>query len=169
MDGSSGGVLQIPGIDLAWAAVAYEGVARRLVAQLKFAGRLPLAAVAAQVMAARMPPVPPGATVVPVPPDPLRRRLRGFDPADLIAAELAALAGLSLSRCLTRPHGPRQVGRSREQRLASGTVAGVVDPPGVAAVLVDDVVTTGATLRACAAALRAGGCAETLALTFARA
>jgi predicted amidophosphoribosyltransferase len=152
-----------------WAATAYEGTGRRLVVQLKFARRLRLARVAANAIADGMPRPPRSAAVVPVPPDPLRMRWRGFDPAGVIAGELGKLTGLSLSRCLARSHGRRQVGRSRAERIATEPRVRAIAPVPRAAVLLDDVVTTGTTLAACGLALRAGGCEEVLALAFARA
>jgi predicted amidophosphoribosyltransferase len=152
-----------------WAATAYEGTGRRLVVQLKFARRLRLARVAADAIADGMPRPPRSAAVVPVPPDPWRMRWRGFDPAGVIAGELGKLTGLSLSRCLVRGHGRRQVGRSRAERIATEPRVRAIAPVPRAAVVLDDVVTTGTTLAACGLALRAGGCEEVLALAFARA
>jgi predicted amidophosphoribosyltransferase len=106
--------------------------------------------------------------IVPVPTAPLRSLLRGFDPAVEIAAELAGRSGRPLRRCLARRGSGRQVGRSRAQRHggpprihASGEV-----PRSI--VLVDDVLTTGATLSSCARALRAAGAARVVAVTFSR-
>lgn len=161
--------LTIPGVDRAWTAAPYEGVPRRLVAALKFGRRVALAGVAARAIAASAGDRELTGALVPVPADPWRRRLRGFDPALAIASELARELGSPLSTCLERSHGPRQVGRSRAERLAAGPRVCVVAEPPAEAVLVDDVVTTGATLSACAAALREAGAKEILAVTFVRA
>jgi predicted amidophosphoribosyltransferase len=156
----------IPGVDGGWAAAAYEGVPRRLVAALKFGGRLALAGVAADAVA-RLGPAGHG-TVVPVPADPWRYRLRGFDPAALIAAELARRWALPLCQCLERAHGPRQVGKTRAQRLAARPRVRTTGPVPASSLLVDDVVTTGATAAACATALRAAGATSVVLLTAAR-
>jgi predicted amidophosphoribosyltransferase len=158
-----------PGVDLAIAASPFDGPARLVVHGLKYARRLSLAGVAAEAMAPSLPGVDVPETVVPVPAGPWRWRWRGFDPAEEIAIALAARTGYQLLPCLGRGRGRRQVGRRRAQRLS--------DPPRVWAVaavprdalLVDDVWTTGATLSACARALRDGGCRRVVALTLARA
>jgi predicted amidophosphoribosyltransferase len=160
--------IPLPDIDVAWAAAPHHGIARNLVAALKFRGLLPAAELIAVRIALLAPPELLEGIVVPVPPAPARLLRRGLDPAEEIARRLVSGAGMSMARCLTRAGGPRQVGRSRSARLD--------DPPRVqstsrapaAVVLVDDVQTTGATLRACAAALRAAGAQRVVALTFAR-
>ena len=96
---------------LAWAPLAYEGVARELVQALKFRGALPVAQLMAAQVAAGLPPALRGVdAVVPVPPHPGRRRRRGFDPAGVLARALAARLGLPLAACLARGGGRRQVG-----------------------------------------------------------
>jgi ComF family protein len=158
----------VPGLDHAWSAAPYEGVARGLVVALKFQARLRLARRAAGVIAARAPVDLLQGVIVPVPPAPARRRKRGFDAAEEIAAALGLETGLPLGPCLGRSQGRRQVGRPRAERLASPPRVRLARPPPASVVLVDDVVTTGATLGACARALRAGGCGRVVALTFAR-
>jgi predicted amidophosphoribosyltransferase len=157
------------GVEIAVAAASYEGAARALAHALKYGRRLGLAALGAELMAAACPAADLRGVIVPVPAAPLRGRWRGFDPAAELALALARLTGLPASDCLRRRSGPRQVGRVRAERLA--------DPPSVAlrrqaprsVLLVDDVHTTGATLGACAAALRAGGSRRVIALCLARA
>lgn len=159
-----------------WAAVAYEGPARALVGALKFRGAAGLAAPMAAQIVAGSPPrlLSAGTALVPVPLHPARARRRGFNQAERIAAQIARRTGLALEDCLRRrgPGSARQLGRSRWERLAAGIEAvvelrtGARCPP--AALLVDDVITTGATLAACAAALRAAGAERAGAIAYAR-
>jgi ComF family protein len=154
----------------AWSPLAYEGVARELVAALKFRGALPLAALMAVHIAANLPPELRHGTLVPVPAQPLRRRRRGFDPAAALSAALATRLGLHEHPCLRRrDRGARQVGASRTQRRRPDRLTiELRAPPPPRALLVDDVHTTGATLDACARTLVAGGCREVVALSYAR-
>lgn len=163
---------ELAGVEV-WAPVAYEGPARDLVRALKFRGAtLAAQAMAAQIAAGAPRGVLDGGRLVPVPLHPRRLRRRGFNQAERLAAAIAARTGLPLCDCLERG-GPAatQVGRDRSTRL--GGVAGTVSvragaPLPGKAVLVDDVATTGATLAACAEALRTGGVREVAAVAYAR-
>jgi predicted amidophosphoribosyltransferase len=108
--------------------------------------------------------------LVPVPAHAGRRRRRGFDPAALLAAALADRAGLGLAPCLRRSdRGRRQVGAGRVLRRSAGRFAAVATAaPPRAAVLVDDVHTTGATLDACARALKDAGAQWVGVITYVR-
>lgn len=156
--------------DAAWSAVAYEGIARDALHALKFAAARPLAGVMAAQIAAGVPPQLLRGVLVAVPAHPARRRARGFDPAELLARALARRTGLALERTLRRSGAPsRQLGASRDVRRAPGrlgfTARGRSAP---LAVLVDDVHTTGATLDACARALREAGAERVVAISWAR-
>lgn len=169
LETGAGRRLWIAGVDGAWAARPYDGVARELVAAVKFRRLLRVSGRGAELIVAEAPPALLDGPLVPVPADPLRRAWRGFDPAELLAAELARSAGLPLSRCLARRRGSRQVGRSRAERLASPPLVRVTATAPERAVLVDDVSTTGATLAACSAALRRAGCRQVKAVVLAAA
>lgn len=119
--------------------------------------------------------------VVPVPLHWRRRWARGFDQAERIARPLARLLGTSFLPVLRRPRSTRRQARlSRTERLANPRGAFSITSPGLRGlagrraveglrlVLVDDVVTTGATLRAAAETLRSGGVREVMALAAAR-
>jgi predicted amidophosphoribosyltransferase len=170
--------------DAAWSAVAYDGSARDVMHALKFSAARPLADVMAAQIAANAPaallPRPaadaPGAplsrtAIVPVAPHPSRLRKRGYDPAQLLARALARRTGLPLVSALRRSASDsRQLGASRDERLRAGRLEftpRAAAPP--LAILIDDVHTTGATLSACAAALRGAGATRIHALTWARA
>ncbi len=114
---------------------------------------------------------PPAAlALVAVPAHPARRRARGFDPAELLARALARKTGLPLAGALRRSAAPsRQLGADRETRRAAGRLGFEARGPAPrTAILVDDVHTTGATLAACARALKAAGAQRVVALTWAR-
>jgi ComF family protein len=152
-----------------WAPVAYEGPARALVARLKFHGAAALADRLAAAIAARAPTALLSGALVPVPTPAARRRRRGFCHAELIAAALARRTGLPLAALLERgDDGRRQLGRARRERLRAPPAFRAVRAGGAEVVLVDDVVTTGATLAACARALRGRGWRCDRALAYAR-
>jgi ComF family protein len=112
-----------------------------------------------------------GAAVVPVPLHWRRRLGRGYNQAEEIARPLAARMGWPLRRCLRRGKAtPRQTALPRERRRRNPAGAFLCGrrPPEPTAVLVDDVTTTGATLRSAAVALRIGGVETVIALVAAQ-
>jgi predicted amidophosphoribosyltransferase len=152
-----------------WAPVAYDGPAADLVKALKFNGATRLAAGMAAIIVANAPAALLAGALVPVPLHPARRRARPFNQSALVAAAISKRAGLPVVDCLIRTGSKQtQVGRARAARLTgAGTIEAAGRPP-LTALLVDDVVTTGATLGACAAALRAAGARQVGAIAFAR-
>ena len=103
--------------------------------------------------------LPQGATLVPVPLHPRRLATRGYNQAGLLAQELASQLRLGCRpRLLKRTREmERQVGKSRSQRVHNAVGAFELRQTAPASViLVDDVITTGSTVRACAHALAQG-------------
>lgn len=139
---------------------------RELVARLKYrANRAALGAVAA-AMAALVDPQHVD-VVTWVPTSPARRRSRGFDHAELLARAVARAIGRPCRPMLRRRPGPPQTGKSLAERRRGPSFEARGRPlPRV--LVVDDVVTSGATLTAAAAALRAAGIQEVSALVAAR-
>jgi ComF family protein len=120
--------------------------------------------------------------LVPVPLHPSRRRERGFNQAELLALGLSRKLAKAGERralrvetcCLRRIRAtPPQTGLSLRARRENVRGVFAVDRPAMVrdrvVVLVDDVMTTGATLSACAAALKQAGAARVVALALARA
>ena len=159
--------------DGATAAVVYGGVARDAVHNFKFRNLRALAPSMAALMTRVIPPSLEFDAVVPVPLHRSRLRERGYNQAALLSKSIAERADIPFEPgWLTRTH---QLGRQVEAKeavvrqanvrsafLASAAVA------GLRLALVDDVMTTGATLDAAAAALKAAGAHEVHCYTFAR-
>jgi predicted amidophosphoribosyltransferase len=134
-----------------WAPVVYEGPARALVRALKYRGAQAVAGgMSAQIAAGTPRPLRGARALAPVPLHPARLRARGFNQAERLARALSARIGAPVVDCLVRTGAPgAQVGRGRGDRMAAAAATFTVPvaaPEG--AVLVDDVVTTGATLAA---------------------
>jgi len=155
-----------PAFAYARAALRYEDTAREALHALKFGGHralaAPLADVVVSVLAGRWPAGPPD-VVLPVPLHPRRERERGFNQAELIARRLGQEWG-----CPVRPEVLARVVATESQtaldsaaRLANVQGAFRLRRPELVAgrhvILVDDILTTGATVSACARALEAGG------------
>ncbi len=103
----------------------------------------------------------PGDALVPIPPDPRRLRTRGRHLPDELAQWLARRAGLAVGRDLLRRvdrSAPRALGRVAPPVFTAGSPRAVRRPPvGGRVWLVDDVVTTGTTLRVASASLGESG------------
>jgi ComF family protein len=112
--------------------------------------------------------------IVPVPLSGLRKRTRGYNQAELLARSLAAELGVPAQpRSLVRKqHTPPQArsadAESRRRNVAGAFACREASLAGRRVLLVDDVTTTGATLGACATALKLAGATSVHALAFAR-
>ena len=158
-----------PDYDRARAVARFDGLMRNLVHGLKYADRHDarrlfgtwMAAAGADVLAD-------ADLIVPVPLHRWRLLSRRFNQSALIAGEIAKVSGVALDqRILERVKStPQQVGMTADQRrlnmsgafkVASGR-GGII--AGARIVLIDDVITTGATVNACARALKRAGAAR---------
>lgn len=167
-----------PLLQLEWCA-PFAGPVRSALHDLKYAGERRLAGPLGAAIARRWARVGVGATlVVPVPVHAERERRRGYDQAALIATVAARILDLPMAGALERERATlAQFELGRDERASN--VAGAFrlrtsDRAAGAAVagrwilLVDDVVTTGATLGACGNALRRGGAVAVSAIAVAR-
>ncbi len=152
--------------DSAWPLWRYAGAAARVIAAYKFGARRSLAPFLASLLATAAERHP-GAVAVGAPCSPRSFRKRGWDQSALLARELGRL-GFPVAALLARRPGAEQKTLDHDGRLAN--LAGAIGvrgraPPRV--LLVDDVMTTGATLSACAIALKEAGALRVDAVTLA--
>ena len=166
--GVAGVRVGVVGVDECRALLEYEGVAREVVARLKYRNERAALGWLADGMAALLRP-PRDAVVTWVPTTGRRRRARGFDQAALLARAIARRWRRPVVGLLRRENSVAQTGRSRGERIQGVALRARAPRAGqVPVVVVDDVVTTGTTLRCAAAALRATGVPWVAALVAAR-
>lgn len=162
-------------LDGARAAYLFEGGARSLVLGLKYRSLHALAEPMGELLAEAFLEEPlPVDLVAPVPLHSRRERIRGFNQAELLGRAVAGRAALELDiRSLRRMRSTPQQTRTDDRQRRETNVRGAFQcSPAVAGrrvLLIDDVLTTGATLRECARTLREAGAASVWALTFCRA
>lgn len=169
------GILVGDALELAVAAFAHAGTLRRALQRLKYGGSgkvaVPLARAAAPALEAltrvcgRLP-------LVPVPVHAARRRQRGYNQAALLARslgqelDLPVLDLLQRSKATARQHGLGKAARLHNLRGAFALRPGARAPSGL--ILVDDILTTSATLESCAQVLKTGGAASVYGFAIAR-
>lgn len=166
---------KFPFISACVSPLYYEGNVRESLLRFKFGNLSPYAAVYAQFMAKCIDENHISCDIITwVPLSRRRRRKRGYDQAKLLADELSEITRIECSRLLKKiRHNPAQSGTGgAEKRRAN--VAGVyrtVEPEkirGKSVLIVDDIVTTGATLSECGRMLMSAGAKEVKAVTVAR-
>jgi len=160
--------------DAAYSFGAYEGTLRELIHLFKYDGIRTLDGPLGRLLLRAFPRDQRFDAIVPMPLHWRRRMDRGFNQSALLAAVLLKGTGLPLEHLVRRARQTEsQAGLTSRERRANVRAAFQIPHPGRVAgrrlLLVDDVITTGATLNACAAALKAAGAAHVSVLTLARA
>jgi predicted amidophosphoribosyltransferase len=159
----------LPGIAWSCAALAYEGVARELVARVKYRNeRVAVRWLARHVVQACAGSPTAFDVITWVPASTERRATRGVDHGELLAVAVARELHLPVTALLRRSSGPPQTGRPAATRRTGPALRGTRTVTGLTVLIVDDVVTTGGTLVAAARALHACGARTVLAATVAR-
>jgi competence protein ComFC len=164
-----------PAFDALRTAFVYQGLAREMVQALKYRGVTALAGRMGGLLAeaARSQRLE-ADVIVPVPLSGMRKRTRGYNQAEALAVALGRELGLPVApkALVRRRHTPPQARRAdaeaRRANVAGAFVVAATSIAGQSVLLIDDVATTGATLSACASALREAGSGPIWALTFAR-
>jgi len=162
-----------PAYDWGRAAARYEGPLREALHALKFGGRRALARPLADLLVEQCgAALPADAVVVPVPLGRDRERARGFNQAALIAGRAAKRLGLGLERrwlARVRATSPQsELAAAERSANVRGAFRASPEVRGRHVLLVDDVMTTGATLAECARAVAAAGAARVGVLAVAR-
>jgi ComF family protein len=154
-----------------WLGAEYKDLAKDLVHTLKFERAKAAAGLMAGYLDSLLPFLDDNTVITNVPTANSRVRIRGYDQSKLIAKSFAARRGLKYCECLQRIGSLRQVGSSRKDRLTQLETA--FQPLSVATfkkkpvLLIDDVLTTGATIEAAAKVLKANGAKSVEAAVFA--
>lgn len=153
-------------------ALAYSGIAKELVHAYKFDCKRAGAKDIAFVMDLWLPFINPNSVFTWVPTLPKHTRQRGFDHTKLLAKEFGKLRGLKPKATLDRIGATSQVGANKIQRKKqlnnAFVISNTVNVKAKDIVLIDDVVTTGATIEACARVLHTAGAVSVSAVAFAR-
>ncbi len=161
------------GFDAAYSFGTYDGTLRELIHLFKYSRVKPLAAPLGRLIASAIPHDQTFDLVVPVPLHWRRKLERGFNQSELLAGAVARRYGLQPANVLRRKRSTSaQAGLSNAKRRVNVAGAFLVRrKPEVESrkvLLIDDVMTTGATLAACAAALKRAGARSVSVLTLAR-
>lgn len=154
-----------------WWVGGYDAILKTLIKEMKFHRKRAYAREFGTILASVLPYLPADTLVVPVPTASTRIRQRGFDQAVLLARQVSVAKNLRYTSLLRRLNQKDQIGKSRIERYKQmqksfSSYHSLL--PGASVLLVDDVVTTGATLEAAARTLRQHGARHVDAAVIAR-
>jgi ComF family protein len=158
-------------LDHVWVGSVYDGTAKQLIRKLKFEHGKAASHVIAALLDESLPHIPQGTVITYVPTATKRVRLRGYDHAKLIATHFAKRRGLECTPLLTRHGHSRQVRSTktaRAQQAAQSYTAKHAKTPYKTVLLIDDILTTGATIEAASRILKKSGVKRINAAVFAQ-
>jgi ComF family protein len=164
---------ELPKFDSAYSFGAYDGVLRKLIHLFKYGKVETLAQPLGQLLVQALPLEERFEVVIAMPMHPWKKWQRGFNQSELLAEPVARRLGLKLCRNLrrsrvTKPQAGLNEAERRENLKDSFVVKRPEEVAGKRVLLVDDVFTTGATLRAAGKALKSANVRRVSALTLAR-
>lgn len=155
-----------------YVATNYEGIYEKLIKSYKFDVKRQAAIPIAIMMYDVSVEMPRYDVICPLPTAPSRVRLRGFDHAALLAREYSRLSSVPVVSLLRRSSNSRQLGATRSQRLKQMQhefyVNNPADVDGKTVVLIDDVMTTGASISAASVELLDAGAKSVYVVVFAQ-
>jgi ComF family protein len=158
------------GFDAAYSFGAYDGKLRALIHLFKYSGIRPLSRPLGGLLSLALPRDQRFDAVVPMPLHWWRRWRRGFNQSELLAREISRRCGIPVKGAVRRVKATAtQAGLSNSRRRANVSGAFLAkDLRGLRVLLIDDVMTTGATASACAMAIKRAGAKSVALLTLAR-
>lgn len=155
-----------------WWLSSYTGITKQLIHQMKYQRKRSYARAFGALLADTIPFLPNATLIVPAPTAPRRIRQRGFDQAKLIAVSFVQQKKLPIAQILYRTSQVDQIGKNRKERKQQITESLAIENyqnvQGASVLLIDDVLTTGATLESAARLLRSKGAAHVDAAVVAR-
>ena len=163
-----------PAYERLYASYVFTGLMRRLIHEFKFHNKRYLRRVFARMALDTLPPalLSACAYLIPVPVSRTRKRKRGFNQAALLTKELSRLTGIPVREdALSRKDGNTQTAlldKSERRKDIRGLYTAADTLHGETVLLIDDVCTTGETLRACSDTLKQAGAGKIYCYTIAR-
>lgn len=166
-----------PAFSKAYSACLYEGALKELILQFKYKGKLALSGDLSGLISNFLytnPDILEGVDMITFVPIDMNRMIkRGFNQSKILAKHLSDSYGISMADCIEKTFSTKNQNElSRQERLSNLNgafrVKNTVDLAGLTVVIVDDVMTTGATLNECSIALIKAGAASVRCLTLAR-